>query len=55
MPHLKGNAKLDTEKLRRDANVIFQAGLDAVDPVRAIKNFVRLEGEILHVTTEQSY
>ncbi|PID56639.1 glycerate kinase [candidate division KSB3 bacterium] len=37
--------------LRDHAKEIFQAGLRAVDPVDAIKKFVRLEGETLHVAS----
>ncbi len=45
---------MDIERLRQHAKDIFYAGLQAVDPVKAIKHYVHLEGNILHVG-ETSY
>jgi len=40
---------MDTERLRKDARTIFQAGLDAVDPIQAVQNSVKLQGKKLRV------
>ncbi|MEM7008546.1 MAG: glycerate kinase [Thermodesulfobacteriota bacterium] len=38
---------MGTEKLRKDAKEIFDAGLKAVDPINAVKNHVRRDGNKL--------
>jgi glycerate 2-kinase len=40
---------MNTEKLRKDALVIFQAGVRAVDPVNAVKQHLKLQDDILSV------
>jgi glycerate 2-kinase len=40
---------MNTEKLRKDALVIFQAGVRAVDPVNAVKRYFKLQDSILSV------
>ncbi len=40
---------MNTEKLRKDALVIFQAGVRAVDPVNAVKRHFKLQDSILSV------
>ncbi len=40
---------MNTDKLRSDAVAIFKAGLKAVDPVNAVKNRLKREGEILRL------
>jgi glycerate 2-kinase len=45
---------MNTETLRQHAQDIFQAGLQAVDPIQAIKRYVSLDGETLHIG-EASY
>ncbi len=40
---------MDTAKARNHALAIFQAGIDAVDPARAIKNHLELQGDSLNV------
>lgn len=39
----------DSRQLRKDATEIFYAGLKPVDPITAVKRFVRLEGDILSI------
>lgn len=40
---------MNLEKLKRDARAIFDAGLEAVNPVNAVKNHVRLDDLTLNV------
>jgi hydroxypyruvate reductase len=43
---------MDIAKLRHDAGTILQAGLEAADPVRAIRQTVTLEGDSLSVADQ---
>lgn len=45
---------MDNARLRQDAEIVFHAGLVAVDPIRAINHTVKLEGDNLTVA-EQVY
>jgi hydroxypyruvate reductase len=47
--NLGNETKMDTVKSKRDVLTIFQAGINAVDPVHAIKNLVKQEGDRLLV------
>jgi glycerate 2-kinase len=40
------------EQMRTHAEAIFRSSLEAVDPYKAVKRFVRLEGDILHLGHE---
>ncbi len=43
---------MDTATLREHARIIFQAGLDAADPVQAVRRHLRLDGDTLYVEDE---
>ncbi len=49
MEGLEDSRGMDTEQARKHALAIFQAGVEAVDPARAIKNHLVLRGESLTV------
>ncbi|MFQ5916171.1 MAG: glycerate kinase, partial [Nitrospinota bacterium] len=40
------------KQLRKDAEEIFRAALHAVDPYEAVRQYVRLDGEVLHIGEE---
>jgi glycerate 2-kinase len=42
------------EEMRTHAQEIFRSGLEAVDPYEAVKRFVRVEGETLHLGREKA-
>ncbi|MBD3307358.1 DUF4147 domain-containing protein [candidate division KSB3 bacterium] len=53
MTYGKESALLNTERLRQHAHDIFQAGLQAVDPIDAVKRYVTCDNNILHVEHAQ--
>jgi glycerate 2-kinase len=50
---MKQHPELNLEKLRKDAHLIFQSGLKAVDPIAAVKRFIKRQGDRLTIDNQE--